>query len=125
MTPNDEVQQQSVNGGSSPIDHSVPSIAENLSEDIIKAEVVLTVGEDTSAGNLNEKRDALDEEEREWENDPENARNWPPHKKWTTIFVVRPLLFISDSGPDVGDRPVIGLYVCSSFGQFHDGSRYS
>jgi len=127
MTSNDGVQRQSVNAGSSEsTDSSRPVIAEKLSKNVAEAEIALTVGEDTIDGNLNEKGDALDEEEREWENDPENARNWPPHKKWAAIFVVRPLLFmVSDSRPDVGDRPVVVLYVCPTFGQLHDGSRYS
>ena len=94
MTPNDEVQLgQSINDGSLPIGSSLPDIAERLSKDAAEAEVALTIGEDSSAAGLNEKRDVLDEEEQEWGNDPENARNWPPHRKWATVFVVRAAAF--------------------------------
>lgn len=27
--------------------------------------------------------------EDDWGNDPENARNWPSHKKWTAVCIVR------------------------------------
>lgn len=92
MTPNND-QVQPVGGGSSLIGSSLPAIAEKSSKDAAEAEVSLTVDGDTVTGSLNEKRDVLDEEEREWENDPENARNWPCRRKWATVFVVRPLLF--------------------------------
>jgi hypothetical protein len=38
--------------------------------------------------------DKIEEEEileDDWENDPENARNWPSRKKWTAVCIVRRL----------------------------------
>jgi hypothetical protein len=32
---------------------------------------------------------AVDNLEYDWENDPENARNWSTHKKWTAVCIVR------------------------------------
>lgn len=65
-------------------------------------------------------------EEEDWENDPENARNWSNRKKWTTVFVV--------SAP-VWPYPIIELgfnhfvalilYFCSPSCELYDGSRHS
>ncbi|KDR80318.1 hypothetical protein GALMADRAFT_242687 [Galerina marginata CBS 339.88] len=35
-----------------------------------------------------DKKEAIENLEDDWENDPENARNWPSHKKWAAISVV-------------------------------------
>lgn len=31
----------------------------------------------------------LENAEDDWENDPDNARNWNSRKKWTAVFIVR------------------------------------
>ena len=31
--------------------------------------------------------------EENWENDPDNARNWPKGKKWTAVAIVRTVAF--------------------------------
>jgi hypothetical protein len=33
--------------------------------------------------------EALENREEDWENDPENARNWSLTKKWTAVSIVR------------------------------------
>lgn len=33
--------------------------------------------------------EAIENTEEDWENDPENARNWSLTKKWTAVFIVR------------------------------------
>ncbi|KIM47070.1 hypothetical protein M413DRAFT_268955 [Hebeloma cylindrosporum] len=41
---------------------------------------------------LEEKQETL---ENDWENDPENARNWSPRRKWTAVCIVSAYTFVS------------------------------
>ena len=40
-------------------------------------------------GESEDKFEESVEPEDDWENDPENARNWPNRKKWTAVCIVR------------------------------------
>jgi hypothetical protein len=96
--------------------------AERLSKE---QEVIPMVTDHRSPVSRDQEKDHEFEEE-DWENDPENARNWSNRKKWTTVFVV--------SAP-VEQYPVIGLrvnhfvaltlYFCPPSCQLYDGSRHS
>ena len=46
--------------------------------------------------------EALENLEEDWENDPENPRNWSQKKKWTAVSAVRlhaNFLVVSDKSP--------------------------
>ena len=46
-------------------------------------------GESTLSNSEDKIEKAIDSLEDDWENDPENARNWPTRKKWTAVCIVR------------------------------------
>lgn len=41
-----------------------------------------------------EKEDILEVLKDNWETDPENARNWPAHKRWGAMLIVRQLIYV-------------------------------
>ena len=45
-------------------------------------------GHGESALPEDKEGEAIENIEDDWEDDPENARNWPAAKKWTTIAIV-------------------------------------
>ncbi|KAK7060842.1 hypothetical protein VNI00_000575 [Paramarasmius palmivorus] len=47
-----------------------------------------------SAIPVDKKEEALENVEDDWENDPENARNWPRRKKWVAVSIVSFYTFI-------------------------------
>lgn len=73
---------------------------------------------------------AVNNLEDDWENDPENARNWSTRKKWTAVYIVRRrfdlffwiarnFIYISFR------RPGRSLCFHISSCQLHDGAWYS
>ena len=46
-------------------------------------------GESTFSDSKDKIENAIDNLEDDWENDPENARNWSTRKKWTAVCIVR------------------------------------
>lgn len=74
----------------------------------------------TSQAIPEEKIEKVIENIEDWENDPENARNWSFRKKWTTVGIVsfinanQPLLLKTIQG--------FGVYICVTTREFHDGT---
>lgn len=72
-----------------------------------------------------EVEEALGKLELEWENDPDNARNWSFEKKWTVIAIVSALaspylfnwIFFCITG--------VVLHIRVSTRQFNDGTRFT
>jgi hypothetical protein len=56
-------------------------------------------GHGESALPEDKEGEAIENVEDDWEDDPENARNWPAAKKWTTVAIVSVLL--SSSNPQL------------------------
>ncbi|KAF5311123.1 hypothetical protein D9619_008078 [Psilocybe cf. subviscida] len=52
-------------------------------------------GHGESALPENKEQEAYESAEEDWENDPENARNWSPKKKWTAVCIVSAYTFVS------------------------------
>jgi len=50
---------------------------------------VFSNGHGESALPENKVEEEFENLESDWENDPENARNWSTKKKWTTVCIVR------------------------------------
>lgn len=65
-------------------------------------------------------QEALENEADDWENDPENARNWSWGSKWTAVSIVRHTLL--SSACLSRDYSGIILHLCSSTSQFNDGA---
>lgn len=57
-----------------------------------------------------------------WDNDPDNARNWSPLRKWTSMLVVCPLSTLTPSCDNLFDLGIV-LYPPSASGEFDDGPR--
>ena len=51
-------------------------------------------GESTLHNSQDKIEKAVVDLEDDWENDPENARNWSTRKKWTAVCIVRRRLHI-------------------------------
>ena len=45
-------------------------------------------GHGESALPEDKEGEAIEKVEDDWQDDPENARNWPARKKWTTVAIV-------------------------------------
>lgn len=53
-------------------------------------------GHGESAIPEDKKEEALENKEDDWENDPDNARNWPAVQRWTAMAIVRSIfIYIS------------------------------
>ena len=61
----------------------------------------------------------------DWENDPQNARNWTVAQKWTAVSIVR-LCFLQrmfqSPLPEFLFTSGIDVYFCSPVVQLHDGT---
>lgn len=68
------------------------SSATHLSEKLPLEPVLPGHGE--SALPEDKLEEAIENLEDDWENDPQNARNWSFGQKWTAVAIVRPFSFV-------------------------------
>lgn len=68
------------------------TINENLVGDDVEIASEKHVKCSTSVAVTDEKKQLQEEEDEEWDADPANARNWPAHRKWISMAVVRRFL---------------------------------
>lgn len=59
-----------------------------ISDHFTPLERTFSPGHGESALPEDKKGEAVENLEDDWENDPENARNWSNRKKWTAVMIV-------------------------------------
>lgn len=63
--------------------------------------------------------------EKEWEDDPGNARNWSPKKKWTAVCIVRLGIHPLRSLPDLMTMKGLSLHLYFTTCELYDGTGHS
>ncbi|KAF8155763.1 multidrug resistance protein 4 [Crassisporium funariophilum] len=95
MTHNEETEKAPMSTTHS-LNSSVTHVQINeKAEPITRPEAQFSPGHGESALPEDKSEEALENLEDDWENDPENARNWSVGKKWTAVVVVSAYTFVS------------------------------
>ncbi|KAH9478455.1 Efflux pump radE [Psilocybe cubensis] len=68
---------------------------QHVSEPFTRLERTLSPGHGESALPEDKIGEAVENLEDDWENDPENARNWSTKKKWTAVVILSSYTFVS------------------------------
>lgn len=62
----------------------------NENSEVVAPQREISSGHGESALPEDKFEEAIENIEEDWENDPENPRNWIPSRKWTAVCVVSP-----------------------------------